>query len=66
MGPRPCPNCGEYLEFAGEAIDDTGTLYDLFVCIECSHEEAIPQDDEQPLPASREWDPPDGAPQRGI
>ncbi len=66
MGPRPCPECGEYLEIAGEGIDEAGRLYDLFICIECSYEEAVLQADEQPPQPVYAWDPPDGAPQRGI
>lgn len=66
MGPRPCPKCGEYLESVGEGTDEAGALYDLFWCLECGHEEAVPQADEQPLAPPHAWDPPDGAPQRGV
>lgn len=66
MGPRPCPACGEYLEPAGEGTDAAGALYDVYICVECGHEEAVPQAEALPPPARCPWDPPDGAPQRGI
>ncbi len=66
MGPRPCPECGEYLEPAGEGTDEAGALYDVYICVECGHEEAVPQAEELAAPPPHEWDPPDGAPQRGI
>jgi DNA-directed RNA polymerase subunit M/transcription elongation factor TFIIS len=57
-----CKECGEYMEYTGEGIDDEERLYDLYICIECGYEEAVPQDKLENVspPAKFEWDPPDG------
>lgn len=57
-----CKECGEFMEYTGEGIDDEERLYDLYICIECGHEEAVAQDEvaNAPAPATFEWDPPDG------
>jgi hypothetical protein len=57
-----CKKCGEFMEYTGEGIDPDERLYDLYLCVECGHEEAVPQDEVADLskPAKFDWDPPDG------
>lgn len=61
-----CRECGEYMELVDEGLDDSGARYDMYVCIECGHNEAVPQPDSDSATASPryEWDPPDGSPSR--
>jgi hypothetical protein len=64
-----CRECGEYMELLDEGTDDNGLYYDMYVCIECGHTEAVRQPDSADgADASGpryEWDPPDGSRQRG-
>jgi hypothetical protein len=57
-----CKNCGEYMEYTGEGSDPDEQLYDLYLCVECGHEEAVAQDkiESASPPAKFDWDPPDG------
>jgi hypothetical protein len=54
-----CKECGEYMEYIDEGEDENGQRYDLYICIECGYEEAVPQPDTQ-SPPKFDWDPPDG------
>lgn len=63
-----CRECGEYMELVDEGEDAAGARYDLFICIECGHEEAVRQadaPDQAPESPRYAWDPPDGSPWRG-
>lgn len=56
-----CAECGEYMEFAGEGLNEKDERCDLYICIECGHQTAIEQALFRRLPPSAPWDPPDGA-----
>jgi hypothetical protein len=64
-----CRECSEYMELVDEGEDEDGLRYDMFLCIECGHTEAVRQPGgEDDLSASAphyEWDPPDGSRWRG-
>jgi DNA-directed RNA polymerase subunit RPC12/RpoP len=55
-----CKRCGAYMEYTGEGTDPQEQLYDLYLCIECGHEQALPQDTRSERPGRYDWDPPDG------
>ncbi len=57
-----CKKCGEFMEYTGEGIDEDEQFYDLYLCVECGYEEAVPQSKIEGAPPSAkfDWDPPDG------
>ncbi len=55
-----CRICGEYMEYTGKGIDTEQRLYEMYLCIECGHEEAVAEENAEPRPSYPAWDPPDG------
>ena len=55
-----CKECSEYMDYAGEGIDNQQRLYELYLCIECGYETAVPQNATGANPSYYPWDPPDG------
>lgn len=55
-----CAECSEYMEFAGEGINEKDQRCDLYICIECGFQTAIVQADFRRQPPKAAWDPPDG------
>ncbi len=56
-----CKECGEYMDYTGEGVDSQQRLYELYLCVECGHETAVPQTKSGGTnPSYFPWDPPDG------